>query len=239
MRRRFSIAGILFLGLAVQVCFADFPGFIGFEQAEQYEVGLLNGQNGWTVGSEHTGSTQIIFDDYNGARLQMTATGNCDGSFHLAAASPQFYPGGSNPVSATQEITIDRYGEADFIMQTVDMVKKQPAVSLQFTSMGRLIVNNQLSTYTWMPQQKMTVDIQHNISADTATVTINSELVAYALDISNVTQVHQLQYGLDDAMIANAANVYLDNLVIIPEPASGLFFLVILAAVMTTGRNRL
>ena len=222
---RFTSVGVIILGFFAQTCLGDLPGFIGFETAEQYQVGLLSGQQGWTAGNSHAGSTQIVLDDLYGRGVRMTATGGFDGTFHLAAASPVFDSTPGSSIYTRQDIVIDQYGESDFLVQSVDVMANKAAVALQFASQGRLIINNQLTTYTWTPQQKMTVDIQHNFIAEIATVTIDSQVVAASVTIGHVNQINQLQYAMDDTLISSASSLFFDNVTIVPEANSLLLIL--------------
>ena len=224
--RAHPIGLVLAMLLTGSPVWADGGLSVGFEFAEGFDLGPLHGQQGWTGDFDQPGDTSIEFVPQFGSRgVRITADGGFDGAFHLGAASPVFEPPPSRVVSAEQDIIIDEAGGADFLVQTVDSVKGQPAVTLQFAFGGDLLVNAADTGFNWTPGTTMAVAIEHDQLLGTAAVFVNAASVASDVDISHIDRIDELQYGTDDFVSGTAASLYLDNIVVVPEPASVLLLL--------------
>ncbi len=223
MQRNVCLLVVLVSAIAFPVKGAGLPQYYGFEESEQFTVGVLNGQRGWTTEENKLDDSVIVFDVLQGAELAIAANGAFDGSFHLGAASPIFDTTGIPVVTTTQELRLDRSMESDYLVQTVDSSDDTSGIAvvqLQFTCNERLIVNGVLTDYQWKPGAQMVIAIEHDLAAGTASVLIDNAPVTIQLDIGHVNCITQLQYAMDDYLFEDASTMFVDNISIVPEPSA-------------------
>jgi hypothetical protein len=209
----------------------------GFEAQDGYTLGAIGGQQGWT-GDPFTPADSAIADSaYVPTRaLRVTADGGFDGFFHLGAATPIFDSPHAATITASQDVVIDGLGGADFLIQTVDTVAGIPALQVQFTSFGNVVVNGISAPVFWTKGLPFVLAMEHNMALHRASVSINGVVALSGIPLPGISAITQMQFGTDDFVLTTPASLYVDNLSIVPEPLS--LGLLAVSAVGLIGRRQ-
>jgi hypothetical protein len=190
----------------------------GFEEAEGFALGALDGQQSWIGNAAATvGNTAV-----SGAQgAQFTANGSYTGDMFVMGRRYFDNPLPRNLITVTQSVMIDLRDEAAWAVTLY--VGDTLIHYVLFDWNGDVVVDDRTTGTDWTPMTWMTLTMDLDLKADTVVVYLDGSPVSSgallgdpSLGIDNI-----ILFG-DNFIESKAASLYYDNLSItaIPEPAT-------------------
>ncbi len=208
----------------------------GFESAEGYGLGPLDGQQGWSADADTAvQSSNSAAGDY---AVTMVPQGDYTGQYQLMAMHYLTVDTTVDPlVTVSQQVNISDLDEAEWLVSLMSGLTESNRVLFSYT--GDILVNGTDTGSDWSAGSWQALEIVMDHAAERTDVYYGGSQIAGDVPfVASVDGLNTLMLSTDD-YVAQGSNMFYDSLVVtaVPEPGTLALALVGLAAVLRRRRN--